>query len=42
VRRYNFVGKVVATLELDPESRVPDITRANNTWKGATSTPPVP
>ena len=42
VRRYSFVGKAVAKLELDPESRLPDITRANNTWKGATTTPPVP
>lgn len=35
VRRYNFVGKTVAKLEVDPESRIPDITRANNSWTPA-------
>jgi hypothetical protein len=33
VRRYNFVGKTLAKLEIDPENRIPDISRANNTWK---------
>jgi len=33
VRRYEFVGKTLARVEVDPESRMPDITRANNVWK---------
>ena len=40
VRRYNFVGKSVAKLEIDPENRIPDIARANNSWK-APDTPAV-
>ena len=45
VRRYNFVGKTVAKLEVDPDSRIPDITRANNTWSApgqSTAKPVVP
>jgi len=33
VRRYEFVGKTLARVEVDPENRIPDITRANNVWK---------
>ena len=33
VRRYNFLGKTLAKLEIDPENRIPDIARANNSWK---------
>ncbi len=42
VRRYNFVGKTLAKLEIDPESRIPDITRANNTWTAPGQTVPKP
>jgi Peptidase family M1 domain len=42
VRRYNFVGKTVAKLEIDPENRIPDISRANNTWKAPDQVPVKP
>ncbi len=42
IRRYNFVGKMLAKLEIDPENRIPDITRANNTWTAAGQTAPKP
>jgi hypothetical protein len=42
IRRYNFVGKTLAKLEIDPESRIPDITRGNNTWTAPGLTPPKP
>ncbi|MBC7843234.1 MAG: M1 family metallopeptidase [Gemmatimonadaceae bacterium] len=42
VRRYNFVGKTLAKLEVDPESRIPDITRANNIWTAPGATAPKP
>ena len=42
VRRYNFVGKTLAKLEIDPENRIPDITRANNTWTAPGQTAPKP
>jgi hypothetical protein len=32
LRRYRFVGKRVARIELDPEHRLVDIDRANNRW----------
>jgi hypothetical protein len=32
VRRFSFAGKTLAKVELDPENRIPDITRANNSW----------
>ncbi len=37
LRRYVFVGKKVVKIELDPEHRLVDIDRSNNTW-----TAPVP
>ena len=42
VRRYNFVGKTLAKLEIDPETRIPDITRANNTWTASGAAAPKP
>jgi hypothetical protein len=32
VRRYSFVGKHVARIELDPDHRLIDIDRSNNVW----------
>lgn len=32
VRRYGFVGKKVAKVELDPDRRLVDLDRANNVW----------
>jgi len=32
VRRFSFAGKTLAKVEIDPENRIPDITRANNSW----------
>ena len=32
VRRYSFVGKHVARIELDPDHRMIDIDRSNNVW----------
>ncbi len=42
VRRYSFAGKTVAKVEIDPESRIPDIARANNAWTPPGQTPPKP
>jgi aminopeptidase N len=42
VRRYRFVGKRLARVELDPEKRLVDIDRTNNRWAApgvATTTP---
>jgi hypothetical protein len=40
LRRYDFKGKTIAKVELDPDSKVPDIDRSNNVWpKGS---PPAP
>jgi hypothetical protein len=35
VRSYRFVGKKVAKIELDPDGRLLDIDRANNSWGAA-------
>ncbi len=32
VRRYRFVGKTLTGIELDPEKRLVDLNRDNNTW----------
>ena len=32
VRRYDFIGKTLAKIELDPDKRVVDVDRSNNTW----------
>jgi hypothetical protein len=32
IRRYQFVGKKLAKIELDPELRLVDVDRANNSW----------
>jgi hypothetical protein len=42
VRRFNFVGKTLSKLEIDPDSRIPDISRANNTWKAPDQPAPKP
>jgi len=34
LRTYQFVGKEVARIEIDPELRLVDIDRANNSWSG--------
>ena len=33
VRRFEFVGKTLARVEIDPKQQIPDNTRANNVWK---------
>jgi hypothetical protein len=35
LRRYAFPGKTLAKIELDPEERLIDIDRGNNTWTAA-------
>jgi hypothetical protein len=40
VRRYRFVGKTVMGIELDPDKRLVDLNRDNNTW-GSTSSKPL-
>ena len=32
IRRFSFAGKALAKVEIDPDGRIPDITRTNNTW----------
>jgi hypothetical protein len=32
IRRYQFVGKKLAKIELDPEQRLVDVDRGNNSW----------
>jgi hypothetical protein len=32
MRRYNVSGKTLTRIELDPDKRLVDINRANNTW----------
>jgi hypothetical protein len=32
IRRYSFVGKKLAKIELDPEQRLVDVDRTNNVW----------
>ena len=32
IRRFSFAGKTLAKVEIDPEDRIPDIARGNNTW----------
>jgi hypothetical protein len=35
LRQYEFTGKRITSIELDPDKRLPDIDRTNNSWKGA-------
>ena len=35
VRKYDFKGKTVKKVQLDPDSRLPDQDRANNVWPRA-------
>jgi hypothetical protein len=40
VRTYEFKGKTLSKIQLDPDNRLPDLDRANNTWpKGSGTTP---
>ena len=39
VRRYQFVGKKLTSIELDPEKRLIDLNRDNNTWGAVTRKP---
>jgi len=39
VREYEFVGKKLSKIELDPESRLVDVDRSNNTWPNRGPTP---
>ena len=32
IRQFSFAGKTLAKVEIDPEERIPDIARGNNTW----------
>jgi hypothetical protein len=34
IREYAFVGKKLTKIELDPENRLIDLSRANNVWSG--------
>ena len=36
IRRYSFVGKKVVKIELDPDHRLVDIDRSNNSWTAVT------
>jgi hypothetical protein len=38
-REYAFVGKKLVRIELDPDKRLVDVDRSNNTWPGARVTP---
>src|SRR4051812_11810961 len=43
LRRYEFRGKKLTKVELDPDTRLPDTDRANNTWpKGPPAAAPRP
>lgn len=42
VRRYEFVGKSLAKIEIDPEHRLLDDDRSNNTWSAAPKAPASP
>jgi hypothetical protein len=39
VRRYSFNGKTLKSIELDPDKRLIDIDRTNNTWGGTVAGP---
>ena len=39
VRRYRFVGKKLTGIELDPEKRLVDLNRDNNTWGNVAKKP---
>jgi hypothetical protein len=39
IRQYRFNGKRVVKVEIDPEKRIPDIDRSNNTWMAPGITP---
>jgi hypothetical protein len=38
-RSYAFHGKTLSRIELDPDKRLPDVDRTNNTWGSAASGP---
>jgi hypothetical protein len=38
-RSYTFRGKTVTRIEIDPDKRVPDVDRTNNTWGSAPAGP---
>jgi hypothetical protein len=40
LRAYHFVGKKLTGIVLDPDKRLVDIDRANNTWGTPTGTKP--
>jgi hypothetical protein len=45
IRRYNFRGKTLTKVEVDPDERIPDVTRNNNLWSAPTAPPataPIP
>jgi len=42
LRQYQFTGKRLARIELDPDKRLPDIDRANNVWGGGAAVTPHP
>jgi hypothetical protein len=35
VRKYTYSGKTLTRIELDPDTRLPDLDRSNNTWGAA-------
>ncbi len=39
-RRYDFVGKTLTKVELDPDHRLIDVDRSNNTWTAPPSSSP--
>ncbi|HEY9227957.1 MAG TPA: M1 family aminopeptidase, partial [Gemmatimonadaceae bacterium] len=42
LRRYEFKGKKFARLELDPDKRLPDLDRTNNSWPREPAAPAKP
>jgi hypothetical protein len=42
VRQYAFRGKTLRRIELDPDQRLVDIDRSNNTWGTAAMVAPQP
>jgi hypothetical protein len=37
LRSYTFTGKTLSRIELDPDTRIPDVDRSNNTWGASTA-----
>ena len=42
LRQYEFAGKRLTRIDLDPDKRLPDIDRGNNTWRSGVAVTPHP